>query len=65
MHGESKMVVYQHHRGGLYEYLYSAINVDNNQPVVVYRSLDTDTIYVRNGLDFHKKFKRISPAEKV
>jgi len=57
MHTEFKNVIpgkiYQHYKGGLYEVLQLAKNTDNDEIMVIYRSIQFGTYYARPLIDWN------------
>lgn len=47
------MTYWQHRKGGLYEVLHHAVNEADLRPVVVYRSLKDNKIWVRPMGEFY------------
>ncbi len=48
----SNLLVYEHYKGGRYEYFGRAIQESDGRPLVLYRLVDTKTILVRPASEF-------------
>lgn len=57
MSNESQNVIpgkiYRHYKGGLYEVLHLAKNTDNNETMVIYRSIQFGSYYARPLTDWN------------
>lgn len=39
--------IYEHYKGGIYQVLYEAINSENQEHLVIYKSLNDDILWAR------------------
>jgi len=46
-------VLYRHYKGGIYEILHDATLESDLSPMVVYRALRNNTVWIRPYQDFH------------
>ncbi len=46
------LLIYEHYKGGCYEYLGSARQESDGRPMALYRSVDTKTMFVRPASEF-------------
>lgn len=61
-----KLGIYEHYKGGRYEVLGLALDVTNGRPdrqMVVYRSVATSQVYVRDYEEFKQPVEVITPCE--
>lgn len=55
-------VYYRHYKGGIYKLIGFGLMESNQEPMVMYKSLETGKVWVRHEFEFHKKFEIIKPT---
>lgn len=59
------MRVFQHYKGGLYEFLHEGYLEENHRQVVVYRALNSGNVYVRPAVEWHQILVNGAPRFKL
>lgn len=54
---------YRHYKGGLYEFITTGYEEDTIEEVVIYKSLETNIVWVRNVHDFYGNVELINEED--